>query len=125
MILCVARPSGSGRELTVGLWEGKLALEDGGKGMLLEWDAKKATANLRKHGVSFAEASTVFGDPLSTAFPDPDHSVDEQRYLTIGLSTGGTLMVVGYTEREGRARIITARKVTPRERTFYEKHGPR
>jgi len=94
-------------------------------GLLFEWDARKAAGNLRKHGVSFADASTVFGDPLSTTFPDPDHSSDEERYLTVGVSSGSMLLVVGHTERQDRVRIITARKVTPSEREFYEEHGSR
>ena len=109
--------------MTAGLWQGTLALGKNGMELLFEWDAKKAAANLRKHGVSFVEASTVFGDPLSTTFPDPDHSSDEERYVTVGASVRSTLVVVGHAEREGRVRIITARKATPRERKFYEQHG--
>ncbi len=93
--------------------------------MLFEWDANKAIVNLRKHGVSFEEASTVLGDPLSTTFPDPHHSHDEQRYLTAGMSASGMLLVVAHAERGDRVRIITARKMAPSERTFYEGHRSR
>jgi len=88
--------------------------------MEFEWDADKAASNLDKHGVSFAEAMTVFGDPLELAIPDPDHSESEFRFLSIGLSVLGRLLVVAYTEREGRTRIINARKATSRERKQYE-----
>ena len=60
--------------------------------MILEWDPKKAAANRRKHGVDFHEAGTVLDDPLCTTFPDPDHSIDESRYLTIGMSAGGVFL---------------------------------
>ncbi len=85
-----------------------------------EWDAEKAAANLRKHGVSFDEAVTAFGDPLSVLLPDPDHSVGEARYLVLGLSTKGRLLVVAFVERPPRTRIISARLATKRERQDYE-----
>ncbi len=66
--------------------------------MHFEWDLEKAAANLRKHGVSSAEAATLFGDPLSRTFPDPAHSLDEQRFLTVGMSEGRRLLVVAHTE---------------------------
>ena len=88
--------------------------------MEFEWDADKAASNLDKHGVSFAEAMTVFGDPLEITIADPDHSESEFRFLSIGLSALGRLLVVAYTEREGRTRIISARKATSRERKQYE-----
>ncbi len=85
-----------------------------------EWDAEKAVANLRKHGVSFDEAVTAFGDPLSVLLPDPDHSVGEERYLVLGLSSEGRLLVVAFVERSPRTRIISARLATRRERQDYE-----
>ena len=91
--------------------------------MEFEWDADKAASNLDKHGVSFAEAMTVFGDPLELTIADPNHSESEFRFLSIGLSALGRLLVVAYTEREGRTRIINARKATSRERKQYESKG--
>jgi len=85
-----------------------------------EWDLEKAAANLRKHGVAFAEAATVFGDPLSTTFPDPDHSLAEQRYVTVGMSADRRLLVVAHTEHGDSIRIISARRATRRERRWYE-----
>jgi len=85
-----------------------------------EWDATKAAANLAKHGVSFPEAMGIFGDPLEVTIPDPVHSSEEARFLSIGLSEVGRLLVVAYTEREGRIRIISAREAAPRERRHYE-----
>ena len=87
---------------------------------LFEWDADKAAANLRKHGVSFDEAVTVFSDRLSMLLPDPDHSTGEARYLVMGLSTRGRLLVVAFVERPPRTRIITARLATRSERHDYE-----
>ena len=88
--------------------------------MQFEWDTNKAAANFKKHGVSFTEAATVFSDPLSLTFPDPDHSVGERRYITIGLSSAGRLLVLAHTDASERIRIISARKTTPKERKFYE-----
>jgi len=85
-----------------------------------EWDAKKAGTNLTDHQVSFEEALTVFADPLAAIFDDPDHSAEERRELIIGRSTKQNLLVVGFTERRDRVRIVTARKVTARERQDYE-----
>lgn len=85
-----------------------------------DWDAPKSTANLRKHGVSFEEAATVFGDPLAITFPDPDHSVREARFITIGQSLQDLLLVVAHIERGRTIRIISARKATRHERTIYE-----
>lgn len=85
-----------------------------------EWDSDKAEANLLKHGVSFAEAVTVFGDPLSVLLPDPDHSEGEERYLVLGQSAQGRLLVVAFVERPPRTRIISARLATRRERKDYE-----
>ncbi len=88
--------------------------------MEFEWDAVKAASNLAKHGVSFPEAMTVFGDPLEVTILDPVHSSEEARFLSIGLSEARRLLVVAYTEREGRIRIISAREATPTERKSYE-----
>jgi hypothetical protein len=88
--------------------------------MEFEWDERKASANLKKHGVSFQEAATVFGDPLAITFSDPDHSEHELRFLTFGISRANRLLVVGHTERGGKARIINARPLTRHERIIYE-----
>ena len=88
--------------------------------MRFEWDPKKAKRNLKKHGVSFEEAVTVFYDPLSATFDDPDHSVSEYRYITIGLSARDRLLVVGHAEREDSLRIISARPATAHERKRHE-----
>ncbi len=79
-------------------------------GYEFEWDADKTAANLRKHGVSFEEATTAFADPLAINMPDPDHSETEARYVVLGQSTQGRLIVVCYTERPPRTRLITARR---------------
>ena len=88
--------------------------------MRFEWDPKKAKRNLRKHAVSFDEAVTVFYDPLSATFDDPDHSFGEHRYVTIGFSSRDRLLVVGYTERLEVLRIINARPATAHERKRHE-----
>jgi uncharacterized DUF497 family protein len=88
--------------------------------MEFEWDPDKAARNLVKHGVAFAEAGTVFGDPLAITYFDPDHSDDEDRFLTFGESNQGRLLVVSHTDREDRIRIISARIATRRERKIYE-----
>jgi len=88
--------------------------------MKFEWNEKKAGDNVRKHGITFHEAATVFGDPLAITFADPDHSIEEQRYLTFGISRLGRMLVVSHTDREERVRIIGARLVTRRERKIYE-----
>jgi hypothetical protein len=84
-----------------------------------QWDAKKATSNLRKHGVSFDEASTVFGDPLAATIPDPEHSVDETRLVTVGHSARGRVIVVVHADRGEDVRLISARRATAREKTKY------
>jgi uncharacterized DUF497 family protein len=84
------------------------------------WDPRKAAANVRKHGVTFEEAATVFGDRLSVTIADPDHSADEQRFLLLGLSNRRRLLVVAHSERGESIRIISARRVTRRERRTYE-----
>jgi uncharacterized DUF497 family protein len=88
--------------------------------MEFEWDPDKAEMNDRKHDVSFPEAMTVFGDPLEVTIADPDHAGGEDRFLSIGLSGTGRLLVVAYTERGDRIRIISAREPTPKERQEYE-----
>jgi len=85
-----------------------------------EWDPDKAAGNLAKHGVSFQEAASVFGDPLAITYYDPDHSDDEDRYLTFGHSAGGRLLVISHTDRGEGTRIISARPMTRRERQKYE-----
>jgi len=85
-----------------------------------EWNPEKASANEAAHGVSFLDASEVFDDDHSSTVPDPDHSEDENRYLIFGSSKGGKYLVVSYTEREDRIRLISARTMTPRERKAYE-----
>jgi uncharacterized protein len=89
-------------------------------GYNFEWNGEKAEANLRKHGVSFAEAVTVFGDPLSMNMPDPDHSDGEHRFIVMGMSNHYRLLVVFYTDRPPRTRIISARLATRNERKQYE-----
>ena len=84
------------------------------------WDPKKAASNLRKHGVAFAEASTVFRDTLSLSGADPDHSVGERRFITFGVSNIGRLIVVSHNDEAATIRIINARLATRRERKIYE-----
>jgi uncharacterized DUF497 family protein len=88
--------------------------------MQFDWDNNKAERNLSKHGVSFEEAKTVFDDPFYVDFYDPDHSEDEERYLIVGQSSRGRLLIVSYTEREDSIRLISAREVTRTEREAYE-----
>jgi len=84
------------------------------------WDPSKAEENLKAHGVDFREAATVFDDSLSTTFPDIDHSIGERRFLIIGLSALGRILVVSHTETGDTIRIISARSATRHERRFYE-----
>ena len=93
------------------------------KDLHFTWDPKKATANLRKHGVSFEEASTAFRNQLATVLPDPTHSGQEERSLIIGHSAAGRLLLVVFTERVERIRIICARVTSARERREYEEHS--
>ena len=88
--------------------------------MHFEWDRAKAQRNLRKHKVTFDEAVTVFHDPLSATFADPDHSAEELRFIIMGQSKRKCLLVVSYTERPDAIRIISARKATRHERRNYE-----
>jgi uncharacterized protein len=91
--------------------------------MEFEWNPDKAVLNLEKHGISFLEAATVFNDPLSVTFPDPDHSIGESRYIIIGVSRFGQLLVVAHTDRGEKVRIISARKATRQEKKFYEERN--
>ncbi len=88
--------------------------------MQFEWHPEKARKNLEKHGISFDEAATVFGDSLAVTIGDPDHSQDERRFLTTGLSRRQRLIIVAHTDRDDRVRIFSAREVTPAERKQYE-----
>ena len=90
--------------------------------MEFEWDENKSAANQSRHGVSFDEAKTVFDDPLYVDFYDPDHSDDEHRYIIIGQSQRGRLLIVSYAERENVLRLISAREVTRGEREAYEEN---
>ena len=89
----------------------------------IEWDLAKAQANARKHQVTFDEASTVFDDPQFITFLDVEHSDDEERYITIGLSREGRVLMVAHTERAESIRIISARRATRNEEKFYEEAG--
>ncbi|MGD8778302.1 MAG: BrnT family toxin [Ignavibacteria bacterium] len=90
--------------------------------MNFEWDTLKASSNFEKHKVTFGEAATVFGDPLSFTFYDPDHSSNENRFITIGMSKTEKIIIVSHTDRKDNIRIISARKATAKERRFYEKN---
>jgi uncharacterized DUF497 family protein len=85
-----------------------------------EWDEDKAQENFNKHGVRFEEGKTIFGDPFLWTFPDPAHSDFEQRYLDIGYSSKGRILVVSHTERDRNIRLISCRKATATERRAYE-----
>lgn len=93
-------------------------------GLLFEWDERKARQNLKKHGVSFEEACTIFRDTLSVTIDDPLHSMREQRFVTLGHSTKQRLLVVVHADRSGRVRIISARAATHHERKTYEEAHP-
>jgi len=90
--------------------------------MRFTWDQNKAARNVAKHRVSFEEAASAFDDPLYLDFFDPEHSEDECRYLRVGLSQLGRLLVIAYTERSESVRLISARKATRQERMLYEEH---
>ena len=89
--------------------------------LTFEWDETKATGNLRKHKVAFDEGKSIFGDPFLLSFPDMDDSQIEERYVNIGVSAKGRILVLIHTERQGKIRIISCRKATARERRDYEK----
>ena len=88
--------------------------------MEFEWDEEETSTNLRMHGVSFEDAASIVGDVLSDTFDDPDHSSQEQRFVTIGRSTKGRLLIVAHTDRDDRVRLISARELTRQERRNYE-----
>ena len=88
--------------------------------MNFEWDSEKAEDNFKKHQVSFEEATTIFSDPLSLTIPDLEHSIGEERYIDIGRSNNGLILIVVYSERDDNIRIINCRRATRRERRFYE-----
>jgi uncharacterized DUF497 family protein len=88
--------------------------------MRFTWNPAKAASNLVKHGVAFEEAVTVFDDPLFIMLLDDEHSLDEERYITIGMSDHGRPLIVAHTDPEGLIRVISARKAVPREQRFYE-----
>jgi uncharacterized DUF497 family protein len=88
--------------------------------MKFEWNPQKAESNLKKHGVSFQEAASVFGDALSITYYDPDHSTKEHRFITAGTSRTGRFLMVAHTDRGDNVRIISARKMTRQERRYYE-----
>ena len=88
--------------------------------MIYEWDPVKAAANVKKHRVRFEEGASVFLDPWAMTFPDPDHSDDEDREVTIGCSARRSVLFVAHTARAGRIRIISARRATRREQRQYE-----
>jgi uncharacterized DUF497 family protein len=85
-----------------------------------EWDPGKARRNRQKHRISFLEAATVFGDPLAETYPDPDHSMAERRFITVGMLSAGRLLMVAHADRDENIRILSARKTTAREREQYE-----
>ena len=87
--------------------------------MVYEWDSSKAAANLKKHHVAFTEAATVFLDPLALTYQDPDHSEGERRYITLGESTRGRVILVAHLDRGDRIRIISARRATRKEAHEY------
>jgi uncharacterized DUF497 family protein len=87
---------------------------------MVEWDPEKDRLNQEKHGISFADAATVFGDPLARTYRDPRVYVGEYRFVTIGYTSEDRLIIVAHTDREDATRIISARGVEPRERRFYE-----
>lgn len=90
--------------------------------LTFEWDLRKARSNFSKHGVGFEEAATIFGDPLALTIPDPDHSLMETRYITMGRAFTGKLLVVVHTERSDNVRLISARRASRRERRYYEEN---
>jgi len=92
-------------------------------GLTFEWDEVKAQTNVKKHHVTFEEARTVFYDPLSITIPDPRHSAHEARFVDVGCSARGRILVVVYTERGERIRIISCRSATRSERKAYEENS--
>jgi uncharacterized DUF497 family protein len=88
--------------------------------LVFEWDEVKAIANLKKHKISFEEGKTIFNDPFLLSFPDNDNTQNEERYINVGLSAKGRVLVLIHTERHGKIRIISCRKATAHERRYYE-----
>ncbi len=88
--------------------------------LIFEWDEAKAKDNFKKHGVSFEEGKTIFNDSSLLTFPDIEHSVNEERYINIGISAAGRILIVIHMERQEKIRIVSCRKATARERRFYE-----
>ncbi len=88
--------------------------------MRFEWDKEKAKSNIKKHKITFDEAVTIFYDPVSATFTDPDHSINEYRFITIGCSNQGKLLVVCHIDRDEVIRIISVRQATPKERKKHE-----
>jgi uncharacterized DUF497 family protein len=97
--------------------------EDDDENLKFEWDPEKAKKNLKKHGVSFEEASTIFDDPQFISFLDEEHSTDEERIITIGMSDKIRILMAAHTERRNLIRIISARKATKNEEKFYNETG--
>ena len=91
--------------------------------MIVEWDTRKNAANLRKHGVAFEEAVTALKDSLAVTYRDPDHSADEFRFLTFGMSARGRILVVAHTDRGEAIRLVSARPAARSERRAYEEEG--
>ncbi len=91
--------------------------------LIFEWDEDKERSNFRKHKVSFAEGESVFYDPFSITIHDPDHSIEEKRFIDIGISNNNRILVVVYTERDDRIRIISVRKAMQAECEMYEENG--
>jgi len=89
--------------------------------LIFEWDEIKAKSNFKKHNVSFEEGKTIFNDPFLFTFQDDKHSEYEERFVNIGLSVQRRILILTHTERKGKIRIISCRKATSRERSFYEK----
>jgi uncharacterized protein len=88
--------------------------------LTFEWDKRKARSNLAKHDVSFEEGATIFSDRLSLTIPDPEHSITEERHITLGRALTSKLLVVVHTDRGDNIRVISARRASRRERKFYE-----
>ncbi len=125
---CLERGAGVSLMLTGREQLRTLSLSEGGSRqqsmeLTFQWDEAKAKANLQKHKVSFHEAKTVFNDSFLMTFPDPEHSAKEERYVNIGMSSKGRVLVVIHTERQGSIRLLSSRKATPKERKVYEGGG--
>jgi len=91
--------------------------------VIFQWDPRKAASNIRKHAVGFPEAATIFLDALAWTFPDPDHAETESRFITIGLSSRGRIIIVAHADRGDRVRIISARRATRREMDEYTENS--